>query len=599
MDELRADNITIQIRDKLQKDCVRLWQSPYYLPTGPSTENLIRLATDYSNSLNLPYDSCYTAITDLQALALDKLRQRDLYRASGIATLRIKMLTPSGAPEMVSQEISLKELGSELKLKILEKVQMRNEALKLIANGKVLQDTRTLFEQGILNGQQILALFLNESLTDVRESEQQYQEIEAVKEDTLLLASEDNDYMELEDQAGNPVRIPAHERRSLMIAMALHEKGRSALKKDNYSRALVFFLDADKEFSQCNSNVLNSVDNYALLDLDIAWCYLCLQSVNHLPEAYDRLKRCELVFEKSYGPNLERLIAVKGSTGNESVLFLRLHLLQAIVLFHQNKRQEAWKLFKKVEDELRVLKVDENSVTMLMELGYSAIEGRIGLRATHGDINLAANYINENREKRAEHRKKAMAEKILQREQKKLGKCTDGNQYVNANFVKMLVDMGYNKEAARVALQKCNNVISDSIQYIQENPLPSSSHSSEVLSWINDLIPEVSIFCGKNDNPFNVQLAAAGFDEAMAKKALKMYQGDVMKAANELLASNGILNYNDDDEDDKDNKKAKMKEEAFMRLSEDISTVDDDYLDLTLQQEELFLKEYMSLLNPL
>lgn len=42
-------------------------------------------------------------------------------------------------------------------------------------------------------------------------------------------------------------------------------------------------------------------------------------------------------------------------------------------------------------------------------------EARLGLRATHGDVNLAANYINENREKRAESRKKALAEKILQK----------------------------------------------------------------------------------------------------------------------------------------------------------------------------------------
>lgn len=51
--------------------------------------------------------------------------------------------------------------------------------------------------------------------------------------------------------------------------------------------------------------------------------------------------------------------------------------------------------------------------------------------------------------------------------------------------------MGYNKEAARVALKKCNNIISDSIQYIQENPGPSGSRSSEICALIDDLIPEV------------------------------------------------------------------------------------------------------------
>lgn len=68
-------------------------------------------------------------------------------------------------------------------------------------------------------------------------------------------------------------------------------------------------------FSQCNSQLLSSVDNYALLDLDIVWCYLCLRSVSQLPEAYERLKRCEDRFQKSYGPNLERLIALKGTAG--------------------------------------------------------------------------------------------------------------------------------------------------------------------------------------------------------------------------------------------------------------------------------------------
>lgn len=78
----------------------------------------------------------------------------------------------------------------------------------------------------------------------------------------------------------------------------------------------------------------------------------------------------------------------------------------------------------------------------------------------------------------------------------KLGKCVDGKQYVDPQFVKILVKMGYNKEAARVALQQCNNIISDSVQYIQEHPQagPSQSRSMEFLALINDLTPEVCMF---------------------------------------------------------------------------------------------------------
>lgn len=39
------------------------------------------------------------------------------------------------------------------------------------------------------------------------------------------------------------------------------------------------------------------------------------------------------------------------------------------------------------------------------------------------------------------------------------------------------------------------------------------------------------------------------------------------------------------------------KEEAYERLKEDISLVDDDYLDMNLVQEETFLKQYLSLLE--
>lgn len=38
--ELHIDNVFIQVRDKLQKDGVKLWQEPYYLSNGASVSDL-------------------------------------------------------------------------------------------------------------------------------------------------------------------------------------------------------------------------------------------------------------------------------------------------------------------------------------------------------------------------------------------------------------------------------------------------------------------------------------------------------------------------------------------------------------------------------
>lgn len=119
--------------------------------------------------------------------------------------------------------------------------------LKLIYSGKVLTDTNNLSSQEVKHGKKILAVTFNDSPLDLKEAETSYSELEGFKSDSRLLALDD-EYMQLEDQFGNVVRVPKEEKKSLIVAMTLHEKGRAALKKEDYSRALVFFLGADEEF---------------------------------------------------------------------------------------------------------------------------------------------------------------------------------------------------------------------------------------------------------------------------------------------------------------------------------------------------------------
>lgn len=197
----------------------------------------------------------------------------------------------------------------------------------------------------------------------------------------------------MEDQDGNLIHLPPEEKRALMMALAMHEKGRAALKREQFSEALILLLEADQEYKTCNSKMLESVDNYALLNLDIVWCYLMLrvgflfdlkknignisnfiyslefQSVTQLPDAEKRLKICEQNFKRSYGDNLDRVISLKGTAVNEKALIMRLHLLQAVLEFHRNKRNEARRLFNLAEVELCSLKIDETSVNTLVEMG--------------------------------------------------------------------------------------------------------------------------------------------------------------------------------------------------------------------------------------
>ena len=126
--------------------------------------------------------------------------------------------------------------------------------------------------------------------------------------------------------------MPKEERQALIIAMSLHEKGKAALKKGNLQLAIVLLLEAKDEYNQCRSEILTAVDNYGLLNLDISWCYLRLGNLTELPNAQERLKECENSFKKSYGENLERVMALKGNSSNEAVLYVRTHHMFSRIL---------------------------------------------------------------------------------------------------------------------------------------------------------------------------------------------------------------------------------------------------------------------------
>lgn len=153
---------------------------------------------------------------------------------------------------------------------------MLKSRIKLISAGTILQRERTLKDQAVTNNQQMLVLIMEKSSDETSAEGQVYDKLKKVKDDAALLLK-NSQKMQMEDQDGNSIYLPPEEQNALLMALAIHEKGRAVLKKDQFSEALIFFLEADDLYRSCNSQILESVDNYALLNLDIVWCYLMLK----------------------------------------------------------------------------------------------------------------------------------------------------------------------------------------------------------------------------------------------------------------------------------------------------------------------------------
>ncbi|XP_062596557.1 NEDD8 ultimate buster 1-like, partial [Saccostrea cucullata] len=343
---------------------------------------------------------------------------------------------------------------------------------------------------------------------------------------------------------------------------------------------------------KCGANILNAVDNYAVLCLDIVWCYLCLQNVEELPDADQRLRSSEECFIRSYGANLERVAAVKGESGTQLALYMKLHLLQGIVAFHHHRIAEAHSLLRKAEEELNRLKVDENKLSQVMMMGFDEREGRLGLRATNGDVTKAIQHIIEKRKEKEEIEKKVKEERRMKKIQKDLGETASGKR-VNVSLYENLVSMGYGKGAAAAALRQTDNDLNQALEVLQLHPellhLPDPEKKS--IRITDDMI---------------AQVVAMGFDPVMANRALQLFSGNVQKALEELIQRGGLLPSSSDESSSSSSSSSPESEagpshrtseeerRTIEDLVSDLPKDEEDYLDLTLQEEAQYLEEYLA-----
>ncbi|XP_066091420.1 NEDD8 ultimate buster 1 isoform X2 [Saccopteryx bilineata] len=587
----------------LREDRIQLWKPPYTDENKEVGLALKELAKKYSDKLECCENEVEKVIEEIRCKAIERGTGNENYKATGIATIEVFLPPRQRKDRKNLLKTRLDITGRELRSKIAETFGFQENYIKIFINKKQLQLGKALEEQGVMHNVKAMVLELKQSEEDVKKNSQVEEEelnevelkekriqrmkrgLEILAERAEMLDSESAPYLDIANQTGRSIKIPPSERKALMLAMGHHEKGRAFLKKKEYEIALPFLLDADKYFCECCRELLDTVDNYAVLQLDIVWCYFRLEQLDCLDDAEKKLNLAQKCFKNCYGENHQRLVHIKGNCGKEKVLFLRLYLLQGIRNYHSGNGEEAWDYLSKARHLFKELYIDPSKVHNLLQLGFTAQEARLGLRACDGNVDHAATHITNRREELAKIRKEEKEKKRHRQE--------------NINALK---GMGYSTHAAKQALHQASGNLDMALKILLSNPY---------MWWFGDSSPETS---NHQENPSqeNVdQLVYMGFDTAAAQAALRVFRGNVQLAAQTLAHNGGSLppdlqlamedssptpstspsdsagmSSASTDED--------METEAVNEILEDIPEHEEDYLDSTLEDEEMIIAEYLS-----
>ncbi|XP_062900542.1 NEDD8 ultimate buster 1-like isoform X2 [Mobula hypostoma] len=293
----------------------------------------------------------------------------------------------------ISRDATGAELCNEI-AKNLENIKAEN--MQLIYKGKNISLDKTLGEQAVKDKGVV-------RFTQVNNEQRKHEAlISRIIKGAELLAKRDKDfegkYFNAISHRREIVDLPESEKVVFLTALILHEVGRWNMKNSDYPEALLFLNHAEREFRRCKEELLNSIDNYGVLNLDITWCYLQLKGIQSHAEARERLEDAQAYFDRCFGADQHRLQEQKDKSGRHRILLLRLLVLWGVWFFHNNNLRQSKEDFGKAEKLLDQLSVDDLSVSILVHEGYSTREARLALRAMDGNTEEAKSYIEEKRQ---------------------------------------------------------------------------------------------------------------------------------------------------------------------------------------------------------
>ena len=143
--------------------------------------------------------------------------------------------------------------------------------------------------------------------------------------------------VDITDQRGSVVPMSKADRLSFFTALVLHRMGRRSLCEYEHSVSgddhdhssgqhylqdgLILLLEADAEWNSPHLEAWKDrVDNYGLLQLDIVWTYLHVESLTNLPDSLQRLAQAERVLKKQVHPNFLTLALEMAGQGNSQAV---------------------------------------------------------------------------------------------------------------------------------------------------------------------------------------------------------------------------------------------------------------------------------------
>ncbi|MGH0149976.1 UNVERIFIED_CONTAM: hypothetical protein FKN15_024534 [Acipenser sinensis] len=651
----QEEYLQLKLKTCLRSDNIQLWKAPYTTENSEAGQQAIKeLAEKYAPNLNLNATEVESALEDVSSLKVKREKANETYKTEGVATLEIAL------PKKYKQgsqrhylETTLDITSNQLMAMISEKFGVGTN-MKLFLSGKTVGADKTLQEQGVKHNSKIMVLSLKESEKDkqkIAAEEKQYQ----IKNETItrtqkgfeILSERDGSmdpnttpFLEITDQKGNPIKIPPAERKALILAMGLHEKGRALLKRKDYETSLCLLLQADEQFSKCGSQLLNTVDNYAVLQLDIVWCYRALENLDYLQNAKERLQKAESCFLKCYGEEQTRLLQIKGNSGREEVLFLRLYLLQGFLFFLRGEDQLAAEKvmkekaeMKRKERQKRRKHVDD--INTLRELGCSKRDAARALHDAEGDLDRAFQILLDNN-----------------RLVEATSNDTESSGMDSSNrevLINQLVFLGFDRDSAAAALGLAGgnvqlaaqllvhhrgnlppDVLSPSLRSSSSSEEPSTS-SNSAGSPINpgdeqmdlDLVNEVLGDIPNHEEDYldlnleeESELVFLGFDRDSAAAALGLAGGNVQLAAQLLVHHRGNLppdvlspslrSSSSSEEPSTSSNSAgspinpgdeQMDLDLVNEVLGDIPNHEEDYLDLNLEEESEVIAKLKSYLE--